>query len=327
MATIFPDGLRVLGGPTTFTWLDYRIAGSGPNSPNVYLTGRQGQYTGLAGGEQFTLSRGSTAQFSVVVTVAAPGGGPGTKTLAELVADINGVFGIAAGKPTDFAFAWKNSVRLVDNTVGLNTAYAEVVDYAGANEAAKNALFEKVGLPARFIRDITSPGSSSRDCGLEPTRQNDDASCISSNYLTLPANAKALWIRAQAGTLGDINTISPIFSFFFSDGAGLEPPIGIKYLSELPGLENVFNPAPAFGTVMLGGGSTALTVPQNPQGIFALPGPPIFFPTFTTTTDFKVEVPQWAPARVRCVAVGSLQTTPQTTRFCARLGMTAWVLG
>lgn len=328
MATIFPEGLRVLSGPVEFEWLDNRIAGSGPNSPNVYLTGAEGQYTGIAGGEQINLSRGSTAQINVAVTFAAPGGGPGTKTLAEMVTDINNVFGIAAGKPTDFAFAWQGVIRLVDSTVGLNTALAEVLDYVGANEAAKNALFVKVGLPAAFIRDIVTPARPVRDCGLDPGKQNDDASCISANFITIPAGAKALWLQARAGSLGDSADVTPIFSLAFSDGVGLEPPIGANYLSAQPGAPSLFDPNPLFGAVSIGGGAQAFTVPQGNPGIFKLPGGPIItLPDFTRMTDFMVEIPKWAPVRARCVANGTFNPTPNPKRFSARVGVRAWVLG
>lgn len=324
MATIFPVPGNVLSSPVDFTWLDYRTIGTlQPNAPNVYITGLSGPAVeALVGGEQFALSRGSTLQVNVTVTVAAPGGP--TKTLAELIADINAVFGIAGGKPTDFAYEWNGGVRLVDATVGPNTGLAEVVSYAGADEDAKNALFQAVGLPV-MLRDQNAAARLTRSCGLEVAL--DDQSAVSSNYLALTADMRSVYVEVFAGSPGGQHAPPPIVALAFSDGsAAYEPPL--PYLSSYQGPEALVDPVPVFGAALkLGGqfgGVIGYVVPVTDTAIFKTSGPPITVPDVQSRAAFRVDIPRTGATRMRVMALGGLG---RSSRYAPYVQARAWGVG
>ncbi len=324
MATIFTNNdLRVLSGPFDFQWVDVRPAGAFQyNAPNVYITGVPADYASLAGGEQFVLSRGSTAQSGVTVTVSVPGGGPGTKTLAEVVTDINAVFGVAAGKPTEYAYAWAGAIRLVDATVGLNIGHAEVADYVGATDADKDLLYSRVGLPAQLARDVGQVAVAYRACGIVPW---DDQSCVSDNYFPLTGEMRALYIEAQGGGNG-VGYPSPIFSLAFALGSTPDKPQ--PYLGAYQGVGSDAAPTPDYGFVNRVQPAGLFNIPTGVSDIFFRSGGPHSPPQFQSRVGFRVDIPRTAPDRVRCIGLGSLQPTPTSTgRIGGVIAVRVWGLG
>ena len=325
MATIFPSGMRVLGGPFDFSWGDVRP--SGFNAPSVYVTAERANYAGLLGGEVVKMSRGSTLQFSVNMPVSPPGGGPGTKTRAELITDINAVFGIAGGAPTEFAWEWRNGIRLADSTVGPNTGLAAVDDYTAVGEAAKNALFQMMGFPAVVSRDQLVAASLVRQLEFAPS--NDDSSQLSSTVFLFPGLTKALLVEAVTGTydtLFDVRAPGAAFSFAFSDGSAPYDP-GLELTSEYMGGTAPANPVPLGALVQLGA-SPAYVAPVGVYPVsFKTSGPPSVTPLVYQKTAFVVEVPTMNVDRARCIAVASPDLFDDGTRFPARLSVRAWSLG
>lgn len=326
MLPIFPPARRVLTPPTDFLWASARPAGTPqPNAPNVWVTGIAASLASIVGGEQFALSRGSTAQNNTTVTLTAPGAPP--KTLTELVADINAVFGIAAGKPTDFAFAWRGGVRLVDKTVGLNTGLIEVVSYAGANETAKNALYNAIGLPI-ISRDQAAPPNVVRYTGVEIA--NDDGSCVSTNYLALTPEMTSVYVEVDAGCAGPTfaDAPQPVVALAFSDGTvTYEPPL--YWLTQYPGPEALSDPAAYFGAITkLGGvlgGIQAMQVGFFDSSIF---NPGILpTPANSSRSGFEVPIPRMGATRVRAIALGARGAFATTTRYSPTVSMRAWGVG
>lgn len=326
MATIFPSGLRVLGGPFDFQWGDVRT--SGPNSPSVYITAGKANYAGLLGGEVVRMSRGSTLQFSANMTVSAPGGGPGTKTRAELITDINNVFGIAGGAPTNFAWPFLDGIRLADSTVGPNTGYAGVDDYTAVGEAAKNALFQMMGFPANTNRDQTTGAISPRF--LELAFSNDDSSQLSSNVFVFPGLCKALLVEAQAGTSDGLfgpRAPGAAFALAFSNGTAAYDP-GLALSSEYMRGLSAENPVPLFGTLVQMGRSPIYNAPVGDSPIvFQTSGFPSPVPLVYQKTSFVVEIPTMNAVQVRCLALGSPDIFGTGARNPARLAVRVWGLG
>lgn len=327
MATIFPSGERVLSGPFDFEWEDARSGG--PNSPNVYLSGVDANYAGLAGGEQFNMSRGSTAQINQVVTVAAPGGGPGTKTRAELITDINAVFGLAGGAPTEFAFTCgTGGIRCIDNTVGPNTALAAMLDYTAVGEAAKDALYAMIGFNANVTRDITAVASTTRT--LVGNGQLDDRSMLSSNFFSLPAGTKKLLLEVAVGNLAVFNSsTSPpaVFSLAWSDGSALyEPGAGLLLLSELEWGLSGANPAQVVDQINLFGGQPSIMVPvKAPASIQAVP--PAVVPAVWQRTQMEVIAPTMNASRVRAIALSCFDLFRSGSRHPTKMQLRAWAVG
>lgn len=264
MATIFPQGEQLLSAPFDFEWADVRQGG--PNSPGVYVDGVRVDFTTLVGGEVVTLSRGSTTQAGVPVIISAPGGGPGTKTVVEVVADINAVFGLAAGKPTDFAYVWQDAVRLRDRTVGPNVGLASCGLY---NVGVPQGSINNIGLPY-LSRSEVAAASTTRVCSL--ALAPDDTSNISSNFFSIPQGTRKLGVVVTTSAPSGAQAVDdkkPSFTVGFSDQSTLqEPPyhtlrqIGAYPIQPLPGLINStlrltdagsavilpFDSAPIFGT-------------------------------------------------------------------------------
>lgn len=332
MATIFPNGERVLGAPIDLRWAgEQPVAGTIPHSPYVIADGASAEYADLAGGEQFNLSRGSTAQNAVTVTVSAPGGGPGTKTLAEVVADINAVFGVTAGKPTNFAFAWKNRIRLWDKTVGGNVGRIEVDEYLGADEAAKNAVYEKIGL-AQFLS--RTQGSLYYEPTLGHAVVNDDMAVFSSTYLVLPPETKGVWVEVGAGNYsqGDGPWVPVVSGHFATETFGIPP--SPRLMSNLQGQESFRSAVPTSGSlVKVGGfaGVVAYIVKPGEQGIFVPPpGGVLALPNITGKSQIYIPVPKTSATRFYGVAMGAVpdeDASGSADRYAALCSMKAWAVG
>lgn len=223
MATIFSSGERVLAGPFQFLWRTERTYGL--NAPNVVIFGREPDLASIVGGEQLTASRGSTAQLGVVVTLAAPGGGAGTKTNNELAADFNAVFGIASGAPTDFAYpglvlAFPGLV-LVDATVGLNTGLAAIVGYIGATPTIQAQVCAMVGIPV-ILKEVGAPAISSIDIDAGYGVRNNAA--ISSNFMSIPVGTRELVLAFGVGNRAAGSIDQPLFSLIWEDASGIGAP-------------------------------------------------------------------------------------------------------
>lgn len=317
MATIFRQDEQVLAGPLDFEWADVRQGG--PQYPGVYVDGVQADFASLVGGEQITLTRGSTAQVGVVVTSTGPG-------VVQLATDINAIFGIAGGAPTDFAYVIaSNRIRLRDATVGPNAGLAAVVAYP---VTAPQGSIVNMGLPI-IRRSQVAAASTTRRCSLGTT--HDDTSNITSNYFTVPEGTKRLVVDVifKSPIVGvipqKIFDKVPIFTLGYSDQTVTqEPPyrtvgqLAIGKSEPLPGL--------------VGGAFVQLSPSLN------MAYPPIFNdPIFTSGTAFGTEQEQHAVVefpvmpqarRVRAILPGCLPTaTPFSSNYTPDVSMRIWAIG
>jgi len=313
MATIFRQGEQVLSGPFTFEWADVRQGG--PQSPGVYLDGERADFGSLAGGEIVVLTRGSTAQVGVPVAMTGA-------TVAQCVVDINAIFGLAAGKPTDFAYVVDGSrIRLRDATVGPNAGRARVASY-GAGGSINN-----IGLPI-MDRDQTAAAGPLRSCSLPPTQ--DDTSNITSNFFDIPAGTRRIVVDATvqhpvSGVTQLLVTDKlPIIALGLSDSsAGQEPPY--RSSSQLSLGIAVPKPGTVFSRLKLTDPGTAYVYELAVDPIFSSPG--------TVGTDqiqhliYEFEVPPMF-RRARIINAGSVpRVLPFTSDFVPIVGARAWAVG
>jgi hypothetical protein len=297
MTTIFqnPDSLRLLGSASV-VWTDNApLIWSGGAGTVVMIDGIAPALSSIVGGEQFQLTRGSTAQIAQTVTLAAPGA-PGTKTLAQVVTDINAVFGIAGGAPTEFAYEFAGHVRLIDKTVGMNIGRAAVDAYIGANNTIQDGVFKKVGLPVGINRSIATVAAVTRM--VDVALANDNGSIVSSTALALPDGSREL--EVEIGIRNEWNRHRPILIPMFSDGsAAYEPPF--NYVLTKASIDASIDPAVDISGIVrarpLGG--VAIDAPSPPFQLIGVLGQP---PMPQTRTRVRFPVPPWATfARVAII--------------------------
>lgn len=317
MATIFqnPDSLRLLGSASV-VWTDNApLLWSGGAGNVVMIDGIAPTLSSIVGGEQFGLSRGSTAQSAQVVTLSAPAA-PGTKTLAQVVADINAVLGIASGAPTDFAYAFNGHVRLIDKTVGLNVGLAYVDGYLGANDTVKDGVFKMVGLPEGILRSIGTTAAPTRLADI--ALANDNGSTVSATALSLPDGSREL--EVEIGIQNTYNTHRPILVPMFSDGsAAYEPPF--NYVATKASSDASIDPAVDISGIVrarpLGGVAIDAPTPS-----FEIIGPGTA-PVPQNLTRVRFPVPPWATfariAIVGCQFVNGGVFTRYAPRISAKM--------
>ena len=316
--TILQGTERLLAGPHNFLWSD--IIPAGPNGPCVTVFGDGNADFGSinAGVDGCTLSRGSTLQSGLPVTFT------GT-TLVQCVADINAIFGIVGGAPTNFAYPFNNTIVLWDSTVGLNIALAGVDDLTGANEAAKNQTFSRCGLP-NITRDAAAAPNIVRRVG---TLRFDDMSCLSTDTFPIPLNTTALIVEAATGSSpfsSDFSSPTPAISLCFSDGTAIYEPAGKIFISEMPGPLSFVDPNPAIGLVSSVGPGNVLSFAQSDQSVFVRPpGALIVVPVYSRSR-IRVPVPPVGATLVRVAALAALPISQPSWRG-ANVSIRAWAIG
>lgn len=313
--TILQGSERVLSGPFDFLWTD--LIPGGPNGPCVTVFGERGDFASLAPGDGCTLSRGSTLQSSVPVAFTGA-------TLAQCVTDINAVFGIASGAPTDFAYAAVNAIALWDSTVGPNLALAGVNDLTGASSVLKDQTYARCGLPG-IVRDLSAAPYPVRRTA---TFRNDDTSCLSSNAMPLPAGTSALVVEAFVGSYYDL---LPLVAVALSDGTAPYALAGKSWLSQLAGALSFVDPNLPLGFVERVGPSPGpgpiLSFSPVQRHLFVRTG--LYDPgELSQRARVRVPVPPVGATSARAVVLGAVPASPgPPSWFGAAASVRAWAVG